>query len=178
MVAAQQLSGMLARPFIGRCGMATGWDPVDMEKAAFHEAGHTVVAWSLSLIVHHVELDVTGNSGRARIDDAKDVTHQVAVRYAGFEAEDMFKGPAVFVRAEEDFLWANEELTKKLREEFGQRKMVQSPEGRRLQVTCRALAQKWLRKHKDKVKRLSEALLLPPHKITREQFEQMMEEKG
>ena len=34
---------------------------------------------------------------------AEEAVHRVAVSYAGFEAEDMFKGPAAFGRAEDDF---------------------------------------------------------------------------
>jgi ATP-dependent Zn protease len=152
------------------------WDPEDKERAAYHEAGHTVVAWSFGLPVHHVELNVTGNSGRACIDVAKDVAQQVAVRYAGFEAEDMFKGPAAFVRAEDDIMRADEELTKELREKFGQRETTGSPEGRRLQVTCRALAQERLRKHKAKVKRVAEELL-EHHEIKRARFKQLIQER-
>jgi len=155
--------------------MATDWDPEDIEKAAYHEAGHAIVAWSLDLQVDGVYLDPVGNSGHAMIALAKDPIQQVTVWYAGFEAEDIFKGPAAFVRAEEDFLWANEELTKKLREEFGQRKMVQSAEGRWFQISCRARAQELLRQHKDRVERVVKELLQPPHEIKRERFEQLMQ---
>jgi ATP-dependent Zn protease len=87
------------------------WDREDMEKAAYHEAGHAVVAWSFDLVVGSVHLDVANNSGHAKIADAhrlEDVTHRVAVSYAGFEAEDTFKRPAVFVRAQDDFDRASE----------------------------------------------------------------------
>jgi peptidase M50B-like protein len=154
--------------------MATIWDPVDMEKAAFHEAGHAVVAWSLCLTVDHVELDVANNSGHARIADAEDAVHRVAVSYAGFEAEDMFKGPAAFVRAEDDFTRADEELTKGLRQQF--KKGLYPPEGRALQIACRTCAQDWLRMHEAKVRRVAERLLQPPHKIDGATFEQLMRE--
>jgi hypothetical protein len=115
--------------------MATDCDPDDMEKAAFHEAGHAVVAWSLCLTVGHVELHVANNSGHARIADAEDALHRVAVSYAEFEVEDMFKGPTAFVRSEDDFTRADEELTKELRQQF--KKSLYSPEGRALQIACR-----------------------------------------
>ena len=145
-----------------------------MEKAAFHEAGHTVVAWSLGLKIDHVELDVANNSGHGRITVAEEVTHQVVVRYAGFEAEDMFKGPAAFMRAEDDFTRADEELTKELRHKF--KKSLYSPEGRSLQIACRTCAQDWLRMYEAKVRRVAERLLQPPHEIKRERFEQLMRE--
>jgi hypothetical protein len=150
------------------------WDGEDMEKAAYHEAGHAVVAWSFDLMVGGVYLDVANNSGHANIADAQDATHQVAVRYAGFEAEDMFKGPAAFVRAEEDFKRADEELKNELAQRFA--KGLYSPEGRQLQAACRACAQEQLRKHKAKVRRVAEELLQPPYEMGRAKFEQMMQE--
>ena len=70
---------------------------------------------------------------------------------------------------------ADEELTKELREKFGQRETTGSPEGRQLQVTCRALAQERLRKHKDKVKRVAKELL-QHHEIKRARFKQLIQE--
>jgi len=155
--------------------MAADWDPADMEKAAFHEAGHAIVAWSLDLQVDGIYLDLAGNSGHAMIAPAKDRIQQATVWYAGFEAEDIFKGPAAFVRAEDDFQSAYDHLTTELREKFGPRKMLYSPEGRRLQVSCRACAQELLRQHKDRVERVAKELLQSPHEIKRERFEQLMQ---
>ena len=150
------------------------WEPHDMAAAAFHEAGHAVVAWSFCLRVDHVELDVANNSGHARIADAEDPTHRVVVSYAGFEAEDMFKGPAAFVRAEDDFKRAEEELINYLRRQA--RKSLYSPEGRRLQADCRACAQDWLSMNKARVERAARELLKPPHKISKAKFIQLMRE--
>jgi ATP-dependent Zn protease len=154
--------------------MTATWDPEDMAKAAFHEAGHAIVAWSLCLTVDHVELDVANNSGHAGIAAAEDAAHRVAVSYAGFEAEDMFKGPAAFARAKDDFKRAEHELTNYLRGQVG--KGLYSPEGRRLQVDCRACARDWLSMHKAKVERVAEELLKPPHKICKSRFAQLVQE--
>jgi hypothetical protein len=153
------------------------WDREDMEKAAYHEAGHAVVAWSFDLVVRSVHLDVANNSGHAKIADAdrlEDVTHRVAVSYAGFEAEDMFKRPAVFVRAQDDFDRASEALKNALANQFG--KGLSSPEGRRLQAACRARAQDRIIEHEAKVRRVAKELLQPPYEIGRAKFEQMMQE--
>jgi hypothetical protein len=53
-----------------------------MAKAAFHEAGHAVVAWSFGLVVHGVYLDVANNSGGMQILPEPlpdDVTHRIAI---------------------------------------------------------------------------------------------------
>lgn len=153
--------------------MATTWDHKDMEKAACHEAGHAIVAWSIGLVVRSIHLDFANNSGHAEIADAEDVTHRVAVSYAGFEAEDMFKGPAVFVRAKDDFERACEVLKTALAQKFG--KGLCSPEGRQFQAACRAFAQKRSRKHKAKVRRVAKHLL-QHHHVDRATFEQMMQD--
>jgi hypothetical protein len=165
---------MLAHLSSGGAQMATDWDVVDMDKAAFHEAGHAVVAWSLKLIVDYIELDLAKKSGHARIADAKDAAHQIAVRYAEFEAEDMFRGPAAFVRAECDFKNADEDLKNVLAQQH--LRSLYSPKGRALQIACRTCAQERLREHKDKIRRVAERLLQPPHKIDGATFEQLMRE--
>lgn len=38
--------------------MATAWDPVDMEKVAFHEAGHAIVGWLFGLPLKGICLDL------------------------------------------------------------------------------------------------------------------------
>jgi peptidase M50B-like protein len=152
--------------------MTTIWNPDDMAKAAFHEAGHAVVAWSLCLRVEHIELDLANNSGHAEIANADEVVHQVVISYAGFEAEEMFKGPAAFVRAEDDFKRAEEDLKNELAQQY--LKDLYSPEGRWLQVTCRECARDWLRMREVQVRRIAEELLNPPNKIDRARFELLM----
>jgi Peptidase M50B-like len=50
-----------------------------MAKAAFHEAGHAVVAWSFCLSVEHIELDVRNNSGHVKMAPPEEAVHRVAV---------------------------------------------------------------------------------------------------
>jgi ATP-dependent Zn protease len=38
--------------------MATTWDHKDMEKAAYHEAGHAIVAWSIGLVVRSIHRSI------------------------------------------------------------------------------------------------------------------------
>jgi Peptidase M50B-like len=59
--------------------VTTTWDPDDMAKAAFHEAGHAVVAWSFCLSVEHIELDVRNNSGHVKMAPPEEAVHRVAV---------------------------------------------------------------------------------------------------
>ena len=45
--------------------MAATWDPVDMQKVAFHEAGHAVVAWLFGLPLKRIYLDLETEGGGA-----------------------------------------------------------------------------------------------------------------
>jgi len=153
------------------------WDRDDMEKAAYHEAGHAIVAWSFDLVVGSVHLDLANNSGHAKIVGAErleEVSHRVAVSYAGFEAEDMFKGPAVFVRAKDDFDRASKTLKNALAQQFG--KGLYSPEGRRLQAACRACAQDRITEHEAKVREVAQHLL-QHHEMDGATFERMMKQE-
>ena len=61
--------------------MVTDWDPDDMAKCAYHEAGHAIVAWSFNLVVQRVYLDVGENSGGTETDPLPDdVKLRVAIR--------------------------------------------------------------------------------------------------
>ena len=52
--------------------MATTWDPDDMKKVAFHEAGHAVVMWLLGIPLKHIRLDLEKEGGGVEPDvDAK-----------------------------------------------------------------------------------------------------------
>jgi hypothetical protein len=65
--------------------------------AAFHEAGHVVVARFLGLHVREVEIGMDGDdaSGRAEIGCADQLSFidQIALCAAGIEAQDMFDAP-------------------------------------------------------------------------------------
>ena len=65
--------------------------------AAFHEAGHVVVARFLGLHVGEIEIGMNGDdaSGRAEISSADQLPFidQIALCAAGIEAQDMFNAP-------------------------------------------------------------------------------------
>lgn len=69
----------------------------DQRGAAFHEAGHIVVAWSLGLAVGEAEIAIGGDDakGTAEIQDAghADLVDQLAVCAAGLEAQKLFDAP-------------------------------------------------------------------------------------
>jgi len=150
-----------------------GWDPIDMEKAAFHEVWHAVVAWSFNLVVHRVYLDIANNSGGMQTPSSppNDVTHRNAISYAGFEAENIFKGPASFLRADDDRTRAWGVIANAIAP-----RNIFSLEGRRLEIASRACAQERLREHTKKLRQVAKRLLKSPHEITREQFEQLMQD--
>jgi hypothetical protein len=60
---------------------------------AYHEAGHAVVAWSLGLQVGSIYVVADDASGGAQIDESAnhlDLVEQIAVRAAGYTAENVF----------------------------------------------------------------------------------------
>jgi hypothetical protein len=153
--------------------MALTPDPVIMKKVAFHEAGHAVLAWSFGVPVGGVYLDLQKESGHIDAPSHKhmdiDITRRIAFCLAGLRAEDAFTPPGRPAKAAFDLgnVW-------ELLRESGTPK--DTPEGKVLRNQGRACADKQLRKHEARVRRVAEALLQQPHKITRDQFEQLMRE--
>lgn len=84
--------------------MATTWDPIDMEKVAFHEAGHAVVAWLFGLRLKRIYLDLEteGGGAPAVAPAGLGLVQRIVILYAGTVSEEIFKGPAVFRRSIED----------------------------------------------------------------------------
>jgi hypothetical protein len=66
----------------------------NLRDAAYHEAGHVVVAHFLGLTVREVEIEEDG-SGRATISSAErlPLVDQIAVCIAGIEAQEIFNCP-------------------------------------------------------------------------------------
>ena len=66
----------------------------NLRDAAYHEAGHIVVARFLGLTVREVEIEEDG-SGRADISSAEHLplVDQIAVSVAGIEAQELFNCP-------------------------------------------------------------------------------------
>jgi hypothetical protein len=144
----------------------------DLEKAAYHEAGHAVVAWSFGVPVGGIYLDLQNESGHMDAPSPKhmdiDIARRIAFCLAGLRAEDAFAPPGRPAKAAFDFgnVW------EMLRDNGTPKDM---PEGKALRNQGRDCADKQLRKHAAKVRRVAERLLQPPHEITREQFEHLMQ---
>jgi hypothetical protein len=66
----------------------------NLRDAAYHEAGHVVVARFLGLTIGRVEIEEDG-SGRADIRSAESLplVEQIAVCVAGIEAQELFNCP-------------------------------------------------------------------------------------
>jgi len=159
--------------------MATDWDPDDMAKVAFHEAGHAVVMWLLSVPIKRIRLDLNTQGGSvdpnvdAEVAARQSLLEVMAARYAGPIAESMFGGPPnqnTERRAEDDDEWAGWQLNKNGVAPSG-------ADGQSLKTRGRSWAEELLRRHESRVRQIAKRLLQPPYKITREQFEQMMQEE-
>ena len=76
----------------------TDWNPGDMAKVTFHEAGHAVVMWLLGVPIKGIYLDLNSQGGSALPNvDAECAARQsllqvMAARYAGPVSESMFGG--------------------------------------------------------------------------------------
>ena len=81
----------------------------NLRDAAFHEAGHVVVARFLGLTVREVEIGEDG-SGRANISSAErlPLVDQIAVCVAGIEAQEFFNCPVHDHAALGDYLKVRE----------------------------------------------------------------------
>jgi hypothetical protein len=147
------------------------WDPAVTERTALHEAGHAVVAWSFGLTVGSIHLDLATQGGHA---DIAAYTHlnpveQIAIRLAGYEAEQAFKPPGRKAKAMIDF----GEVSRILRENGTPE---DTPEGRKLREQGCACAQARLREHEARVRRVA-LHLIEHHYIDRVGFEAMMQQE-
>jgi hypothetical protein len=81
----------------------------NLRDAAFHEAGHVVVARFLGLTVREVEIGEDG-SGRANISSAERLllVDQIAVCVSGIEAQELFNCPVHDHAALGDYLKVRE----------------------------------------------------------------------
>jgi hypothetical protein len=83
----------------------------NLRDAAYHEAGHVVVARFLGLTIGRVEIEEDG-SGRADIRDAEHLplVDQIAICVAGIEAQELFNCPIHQHAALGDYLKVRELL--------------------------------------------------------------------
>ncbi len=69
----------------------------DRRGAAYHEAGHAVVASALGLSVRRMEIAIDGDDAKGAADIQDDpnlpLVDQLAVCAAGLEAQKLFKAP-------------------------------------------------------------------------------------
>jgi len=69
----------------------------DQRGAAFHEAGHIVVAWSLGLAVGGAEIAIGGDDAKGTAEvqtaDHMNLLDQLAICAAGIEAQELFDAP-------------------------------------------------------------------------------------
>jgi hypothetical protein len=155
--------------------MATTWDPVDVEKAAYHEAGHTVVAWSFGLPLARVYLDLEKEDGGvdylAERFDRLCLLQQIVFHYGGPVLENIFRGPASSKRCSGDHVNVHVLLEKN-----GTPKEEPEGEGQALQTRAYSWAEKLLRRHEARAGRVAERLLQPPHKLSTARFKQLMRE--
>jgi hypothetical protein len=153
--------------------MTTIWSHEDMEKVAFHEAGHAVVGWLFGLPLVRIHLDLEREGGEAVQDVAPAsrlcLVQRIAIFYAGTVSEEIFKGPAVPRRAHVDRAEVHVLLEKNGTPE-------EEPEGQALIARGCSWAEKLLRRDEARVGRVAKRLLQPPHKLNPARFKQLMRE--
>jgi hypothetical protein len=163
-----------------RLTMESTWDRDDMAKVAVHEVGHAIVRWLFGLSFHSIRLDVENQGGGVDVDveDTDDTANlclaqRIALEYGGPLAEKIFGGPAnrwTSRRALIDHAKVHALLVENGTPE-------EEPEGQALQIRGYISAEQILRKHEDKIRRVAKQLQQSPYEITREEFEQMMQEE-
>jgi ATP-dependent Zn protease len=80
---------------VPRTGILSRMTDGDRRGAAYHEAGHVVVAWSLGLPVGNIAISINGDdaAGKSDIGTAAHlpIVDQLAVCLAGLEAQNLFE---------------------------------------------------------------------------------------
>ncbi|OKO83746.1 hypothetical protein [Bradyrhizobium sp. NAS96.2] len=128
----------------------------DQRGAAFHEAGHAVLAWALGLAVGRVEIAIDGDDAKGAADISEDASlgllDQLAICAAGLEAQNIFDAPT-----HEGAGWGDYgkmvELLEDL-EDAEQTKMVHQGHARAFELVSA---------HRVKVERLAMALMEKKH---------------
>jgi ATP-dependent Zn protease len=69
----------------------------DLRSAAYHEAGHAIVAWALGLRVHRIMIGIAGDltAGEADIEEKRSMSlvDRIAICSAGVDAQELFDAP-------------------------------------------------------------------------------------
>src|SRR5262249_7795659 len=150
--------------------LSLAWNPEDKERTALHEAGHAIVARSFGVTVGCIHLDLETEGGHAHFASTAHLKHfeQIANWLAGFEAEQAFKPPGRKAKAMIDC----GEVCRILRENGTPE---EETEGQALRERGRACAERLLREHESKVRRVARHLV-EHHYMDRVLFEAMMQE--
>jgi ATP-dependent Zn protease len=124
----------------------------DQRGAAFHEAGHAVVASALGLAIGRIEIAIDGDDakGEADIQDNSELCliDQIAVCAAGLEAQRLFEAPT-----HEGAGWGDYGKMIELLED------LEDEESRQIRYDGHQRAHDLLVQHADKVERLANTLL-------------------
>ena len=124
----------------------------DQRGAAFHEAGHVVVAAAFGLEVGRVEIAIHGDDAKGEADIQANhdlcLVDRIAICAAGIEAQRPFSAPT-----HEGAGWGDYGDMVELLDDMGE------DEGRKIRYEGHQRAHDILVQHADKVERLAQALL-------------------
>jgi ATP-dependent Zn protease len=122
----------------------------DLRPAAYHEAGHAIVAWALGLTVHKIRVRADDGGGTTITEGADDLPliDQATIMVAGREAEEVFDAPS--------HEWSHAGDLGMMVELF---ETTPEPEGEAIRAAADARARELLIAHKPAVIRLAERLL-------------------
>lgn len=120
--------------------------------AAYHEAGHAVVAFALGLAVTRMEIGTDGKDGNGEVDVQDDehlpLLDRLALCVAGLEAQEVFKAPTHDLAGFGDHVKVMNLLED-----------IDEDEGLQLRMDAHQRAHDLLLLHEAKVHRAAEALL-------------------
>jgi ATP-dependent Zn protease len=124
----------------------------DQRGAAFHEAGHAIVASALGLVVDRVEIAIDGDDAKGEADIEHNpelpLVDQIAICAAGLEAQQLYAAPSHAGAG-----WGDYGKMIELLED------LEDDESRKVRYEGHQRANDLLVRHGDKVERLANALL-------------------
>jgi len=124
----------------------------DQRGAAFHEAGHAIVASALGLAIDRVEIAIDGDDARGETDIQHNpelrLVDQIAICAAGLEAQKLYSAPT-----HEGAGWGDYGKMIELLED------LEDEESRKVRYEGHQRAYDLLVQHADKVERLAKELL-------------------
>jgi ATP-dependent Zn protease len=140
----------------------------DRRGAAYHEAGHAVVAWALGLQIGLIVIGIDRDDARGGTDIDSDQSHlsqidRIAICVADLEAQELFQAPLHDLTALRDLSMVIEIIGEEL------------PEGqnRRLRRTASRRARELILQHQARVARLA-TRLIERSRVTPDEFIKVM----